>query len=118
MGASKLRPIDIGVPGSDVYGVIGTPADKCEAKIDAEWRVIGIADALGMYKGALRRCIECHGPMRLMGRITMAHDHTSLTRRRTPAVLSNPIHSLVYPLHIRTLCRKLCRNTSFMRTGL
>jgi hypothetical protein len=67
MGASKLRPIDIGVPGSDVYGVIGTPADKCEAKIDAEWRVIGIADALGMYKGALRRCIECHGPMEAHG---------------------------------------------------
>lgn len=38
--------------------------DKCEAKIDGAWSVIGISDAHGKHKGTRMRCWACHGRVR------------------------------------------------------
>ena len=39
----------------------------CEAKIDGEWHLVSLADAVSRYAIAIKRCPACHGRVSING---------------------------------------------------
>jgi hypothetical protein len=51
-------------PSAGAFPYMTRHRDECEVKVRGVWQAIEIAHALGVDRGSVMRCPECHGPVR------------------------------------------------------